>query len=734
MNNSPTRRSSYTYNATTGLLTNETVEPQAGAASSAYLSTTYSYDVFGNRESANVVGLGVNRTSFTRYCSAATASSHASCTRNGRFPTSLENALGHQEVRNYDSRFGMVTSVTDANGLSASSLIDRMGRKYCEARADGAQTSTRWLSGGDGASAGGNAYHAITTDSSGAVAQQHFDLLNREVAVKGTTFTGGLATTTTVYDARGRKASVTRPVGATTGTTTFTYDDLNRVLTEAGPGTASATITYSGLVSTVTRASSAGNQTTTTHSNVRGEVVRVIDARSGELRLQYEHHGNLQRKSSVVGLDGTANGVGANIVETTITYNVRGQKLTLTDPDTGTTTYSYNGVGELLSQTDAANRTTSMTYDALGRMRTRVDPNYSTTWRYDSADGSANGTHCSNTAAGINNGKSRGRLCAVNSNDGNTLYSYDALARLSSTTQSVALTNRSYTQAVSYDGLSRVKRVVYPITGLTLQNNYNAAGYLQAIIEPSSGNKVHWQAVSRYDDGQINQMQYGVNASTGGVFTSTRSYDSQGRIAGISTLPTAGGATLQNASFAFDAIGNLTSRSDSAAGFNLAPENFTYDLLNRLTAVSGGAGANKTHSYDTFGNLKTRTDTGTYTYQPGTHRLQNVSGGISTGNTVQSYTYNNAGDITQITGGNINGGGIRSITPSAFSVPLSISQPSSNHANGQLTIQYGYTGDRVRLYEQRPNRPTATPADQHVNLTTYLLAGSSALFEEDRLG
>ncbi|MFN8695050.1 MAG: RHS repeat-associated core domain-containing protein, partial [Burkholderiales bacterium] len=150
--------------------------------------------------------------------------------------------------------------------------------------------------------------------------------------------------------------------------------------------------------------------------------------------------------------------------------------------------------------------------------------------------------------------------------------------------------------------------------------------------------------------------------------------------------------------------------------------------------MSGGAGANKTHSYDTFGNLKTRTDTGTYTYQPGTHRLQNVSGGISTGNTVQSYTYNNAGDITQITGGNINGGGVRTITPSAFSVPLSISQPSSNHANGQLTIQYGYTGDRVRLYEQRPNRPTATPADQHVNLTTYLLAGASALFEEDRLG
>ncbi|XVO23231.1 MAG: RHS repeat-associated core domain-containing protein [Betaproteobacteria bacterium] len=249
---------------------------------------------------------------------------------------------------------------------------------------------------------------------------------------------------------------------------------------------------------------------------------------------------------------------------------------------------------------------------------------------------------------------------------------------------------------------------------------------------------MHWQALSRFDDGQISQMQYGINASTGGVFTSTRSYDSQGRISGISTIPTAGaggGSTaIQNASFTFDAIGNLTSRSDSAAGVSLAPENFTYDLLNRLTSVSGGAGANKTHTYDSFGNLTTRTDTGSYTYQAGTHRLQNVTGGIATGNTVQSYSYNNAGDITQISGGNINGGGIRTITPSAFSVPLAISQPSSNHTNGTLSIQYGYTGDRVRLTERRPNRPTATPSNQHVNLTTYLLAGATALFEEDRLG
>jgi hypothetical protein len=56
--------------------------------------------------------------------------------------------------------------------------------------------------------------------------------------------------------------------------------------------------------------------------------------------MQYDHHGNLEKKSAVAGLDGGA------INDTLIYYNVRGQKLTLTDPDTGTTTYSYNGAGE----------------------------------------------------------------------------------------------------------------------------------------------------------------------------------------------------------------------------------------------------------------------------------------------------------------------------------------------------------------------------------------------------
>jgi YD repeat-containing protein len=70
---------------------------------------------------------------------------------------------------------------------------------------------------------------------------------------------------------------------------------------------------------------------------------------------------------------------------------------------------------------------------------------------------------------------------------------------------------------------------------------------------------------------------------------------------------------------------------------------------NRLTTVTGPAG--KSFTYDAFGNLATRTDVGTLSYFPGSHRLQNVSGTTTVG-----YSYNLAGDVTQITGGTVNGG------------------------------------------------------------------------------
>ena len=88
-----------------------------------------------------------------------------------------------------------------------------------------------------------------------------------------------------------------------------------------------------------------------------------------------------------------------------------------------------------------------------------------------------------------------------------------------------------------------------------------------------------------YAFGQIAQETYG----NGAVSTSLAHADPLGRITGISS--TSGSNTLQGWSYHWDALGNLTSRANSATGNE--SEAFQYDLLNRLTSaqVTNGSGA-----------------------------------------------------------------------------------------------------------------------------------------------
>ena len=70
---------------------------------------------------------------------------------------------------------------------------------------------------------------------------------------------------------------------------------------------------------------------------------------------------------------------------TTLAYDIRGRKTSMTDPDMGAWSYSYNALGELVSQSDAKGQTTTMAYDVLGRMTSRTEAEGSTTWSYDTA-------------------------------------------------------------------------------------------------------------------------------------------------------------------------------------------------------------------------------------------------------------------------------------------------------------------------------------------------------------
>ena len=115
---SQTRTSAFDYDATTGLLTKEIVEP---GNSDLCVVTTYTYDSFGNRKAAetrNCNGAVGSVAADNSEAAAPTLATSKFTTRtastnfgaSGLFPLTSTNALGQSETKTYDARFGVVSA------------------------------------------------------------------------------------------------------------------------------------------------------------------------------------------------------------------------------------------------------------------------------------------------------------------------------------------------------------------------------------------------------------------------------------------------------------------------------------------------------------------------------------------------------------------------------------------------------------------------------------------------
>jgi hypothetical protein len=143
------RTSDFSYRSD-GLLTSETIEP---GLSQLCVSTTYTYDGYGNKSAATTAqcagaaGLAqiASRTSSTTYVAQNGRLGNAGGTQvpipAGTFATSAANALSQSETRIYDPRFGVPVSLTGPNALTTTWALDDFGRKVLESRADGTKTA-----------------------------------------------------------------------------------------------------------------------------------------------------------------------------------------------------------------------------------------------------------------------------------------------------------------------------------------------------------------------------------------------------------------------------------------------------------------------------------------------------------------------------------------------------------------------------------------------------------------
>jgi RHS repeat-associated protein len=664
---SATRTSAFAYDPSSGLLTQEVIEP---SQSQYRLQTDYTYNAFGHKTQVTVSGVDI-----------ATRSASTTYDTRGQFVTTATNALGHSESWQHDLRFGLPTSHTGPNSLTTTWSYDSFGRKTLEVRADGTRTTWGYefcsgVAGGTASCPSGGAYRVVTTQLGpdgvtqvGPTGTTYFDQLGRTIAEDTQGFDGSTVRVSTQYDALGRVAQKSRPHFVSGGTpkwSTYTYDALGRITLEAYPDTSSTTRAYHGLTTSVTNGLS---QTTTTVKNSQGQVVSVTDAQNKTITYVYDPFGNLTQVTDPAG----------NV--TTYGYDVRGRKITSNDPDLGAQSYTYNVLDQPTSQTNAAGQVTTISYDLLGRVTQRVEFDLAATWTYDTAP------------------KGIGKLASASLTAGSTYtrtHIYDSLGRPSQ----VQVTNngQNFTTTVGYDAASRLASITYP-SGFAVSYAYNTVGYQTQLIDTATSQPL-WTANARDAEGHLTQQTAGNGIITSQIFDPNT---------GALTSTTAGGeGAVASFAYSYDVLDRLVSRTDYNTGMT---ETFGYDSLNRLTSTSVNLSPtplNKTFTYDLVGNVTFKSDVGTYSYpspgQPRPHAVASISGGII--NT--TFTYDAKGNMT-------SGNGL-SIAYATYDKPSSITR-------GSYSLTFLHGPEHQRIAQIRFNGGTAYN-------TTWYVEGPGGILSE----
>jgi len=578
----------------------------------------------------------------------------------------------------------------------------------------------------------------------------YYDMLSRAAYADVQGFNGCWIRSETQYDVRGRIGQTSRPFFLGGGTcsaqtpvwTVNSYitsgsrqDAFGRVCKETRPDGGYTTFAYHGLQKTVTEylAASATTQTATTTKNAQGLIWTIKDAKNYTTTYTYDAFDNL------------TDTVDQNTNDIHNTYDLRGRKTASADPDMGSWSYAYDSFGELYKQTDAKSQITTMTYDGLGRLTGRTETDMVSTWAYGTT--SNQGTNPNSIdklitetcAAGAS-----GNACGTGSIT-KTHY-YDVSGRQYELQVATGSLTPVYSQT-SFDPISGKPTSVRSFSGFVVVNLYNAYGYQCQIVDSASdmhtgctASQDYWTVATR--DAELHALQQVLTGATPVVVNSV--YDpNSGRIESICGQDSSGGCDLANYTYGFDSNGNLLNRTDLLA--TNVSEAFCYDALNRLTnyaigdststctSGNGTGGVTKTVAYDAIGNITSKSDvstTGGYHYGgAGPHAVSSISSCTPSPHcfldviTSPNYYYDANGNMLCVTAaGQCGPTAARSFGYTSFNMTASIA-PGTHPA----IVTLGYGPDHQRISQSAPEGTTLYFNDPASGVTSeyFIATGSS---------
>ena len=281
----------------------------------------------------------------------------------------------------------------------------------------------------------------------------------------------------------------------------------------------------------------------------------------------------------------------------------------------------------------------------------------------------------------------------------------------------------------SYDTDGRLDMLTYPESphhpfGLGVTYHYTVDGHLKALRRADTGN-LYWQAEAVNAAGQLTR------ALAGNGVTTYREYDAATGLPDTfrsrTSLAAVGVNDVQDLEYAFDTLGNLTGRTTDtrANGVNTATysETFSYDNRNRLTQSRFSDGVTtpvtRSYRYDALGNLTHKSDVSTGNYVYGTAGATCTAAGPHAVAQVgaQCLTYDANGNQTG--GYNFTQSRARTLIWTAYNKPRTIRE-------GAITLTFAYGADRARF--KQVNNATHTTTWYVGGLYEKQVRGSTATY------
>ncbi|MDF5751842.1 RHS repeat-associated core domain-containing protein [Spongiactinospora sp. TRM90649] len=485
---------------------------------------------------------------------------------------------------------------------------------------------------------------------------------------------GGRMVNVTTYDGRGQRTVVSEPAHNTaapgSGLLNPALTDLPQWTRTVYDGLArpTATIDYTGsreLRRTTTRhygdryeMQPPTGAKTVYHTDIADQVVKIEEwadtATHHDTAYAYDRNGWLTSMTDAKG----------NV--RTFTYDLRGLRTLIHDPDAGDTRQQYDAAGRVTWSRDGNGTKVSYRYDDIGRRTGQWagEPDSGVKlaeWTYDTL--------------------SKGALTsATRFTDGraytNRVLGYDALGRPTGSTLVIpaeegALAGQ-YTFTAAYNAAGDIERMGMPAAGglpaETVTSSYTELGLAKGLTSDFGGGFTYVKDTSYTATGRLSERAYGERGQVKRGLVWDEGTGRLNRVTTTAQADTTTPRTAQDDRFTYDVSGEVTRILDAASAIPGSTEGqsecFTYDGRHQLSAAytttaSSCAGTpdgrgvdpyDQRFTYDTVGNITTKTDAGrtsTYRYAAaGANAVRpNAVGSIERPGGTDTFRYDNAGQL-----------------------------------------------------------------------------------------